>query len=138
MMHVARRIPVTFWRFALVGVCGLITDATLLEAGVAVGLSTSVARCFSVLLALQVTYALHLHFTFRTPELRSLVHRIRFMVANLIGSAVNYMVFVVIVFAQPISDPRLLRLGALLLATSVSLLVNYAINRNYVFGKSSS
>jgi putative flippase GtrA len=60
------------------------------------------------------------------------------MVANLIGSAVNYMVFVVIVFAQPISDPRLLRLGALLLATSVSLLVNYAINRNYVFGKSSS
>jgi len=58
------RIPVTFWRFALVGVCGLITDATLLEAGVAVGLSTLVARCFSVLLALQVTYALHLHLPF--------------------------------------------------------------------------
>jgi putative flippase GtrA len=142
MTRIEKWIGQTFWRFALVGLCGLIVDAVILEAGVAIGLMAPVARSVSIVIALQVTYVLHLHFTFRTPELRSMVHRLQFMAVNLIGSAVNYGVFLLILWLQPLgtllAGSQQLRLLALLGATAVSLFVNYTINRRYIFRKISS
>lgn len=129
------RISAQFLRFCVVGGIGFLTDALLLELGVEAGLAPAVARMFSVLVALQVTYALHRSFTFRAGHGRGVKRWMRFLGVNLIGCAVNYAVFILALYELPFEDGRVERLLALVISTGVSLMVNYTMNRLFVFPK---
>lgn len=126
------RVPATFWRFCVVGGIGFFTDAGLLELGVAAGLKPAVARAFSVAIALQVTYALHRSFTFRA-ERAGPRRWLRFLAANLLGAAVNYGVFLLVLGQLAALDAQAARLIALVAGTGVALVVNYTMNRLFVF-----
>ncbi len=127
------KLPATFWRFCVVGGTGFITDALLLELGVAAGLRPEVARAFSILVVLQLTYALHRSYTFRAESGGGVRRWVRFLAVNLIGVAVNYGVFVLSLMLLTLEDARAERWLALVIGTAVSLLVNYTLNRRLVF-----
>lgn len=129
------KIPAQFLRFCVVGGIGFVTDAWLLELGVEAGLAPAVARMFSVLVALQVTYALHRSFTFRSARGRGVKRWMRFLGVNLIGCAVNYVVFLLVLYELPFEGGRIERMLALVISTGVSLMVNYTMNRLFVFPK---
>lgn len=123
-----------FLRFCLVGALGFAVDAGMLELLIYGELSAPIARLFSITVALQVTYFLHSAFTFRhrggfTPRTW-----LRFIAANLIGAAVNYIVFLGLLVALP--DTQSARLFALASGTAVALLFNYIANRRFVFSPS--
>lgn len=122
----------------MVGGIGFITDATLLELGVAAGLAPEVARAFSVLVALQVTYLLHRSFTFRAEQGGGVRRWLVFLAANLVGSAVNYGVFMLGLALMALADARIERMLALSISTVVSLGVNYTMNRVFVFRRRDS
>jgi putative flippase GtrA len=126
-------IPVTFWRFCVVGGIGFLTDAMMLELGVSAGLEPHIARVFSVVVALQVTYVLHRSFTFRGRNGKGFNRWLLFLGVNLVGCAVNYTVFVLVLAYVLHGEGRLERMIALCMSTGVSLLVNYTMNRLFVF-----
>ncbi len=127
------KVPATFWRFCVVGAVGFLTDAIMLELGVSAGLEPHIARVFSVIVALQVTYVLHRSFTFRGRNGKGFHRWLLFLGVNLVGCAVNYSVFVLALSYIFHADGRAERMMALCVSTGVSLLVNYTMNRLFVF-----
>lgn len=126
-------MSVTFWRFCLVGGIGFLTDAMLLEFGVAAGLDPAIARVISISVVLQFTYALHRRYTFRAVQRRGVRQWLLFLAANLFGCAVNYGVFLCALALLATGEARLDRMLALCLGTGVALVVNYTMNRFVVF-----
>ncbi|MDX2095847.1 MAG: GtrA family protein [Alphaproteobacteria bacterium] len=124
-----------FLRFCMVGFLAFLVDSSLLELLVYTGLTAPVARGLSIAVALQCSYFLHGAFTFRAHGGYSIKSWMKFMLGNLMGAALNYGVFLLVLMAQVGADARIARLAALLAGTAVALLFNYWASRRFVFAR---
>lgn len=124
-----------FLRFCVVGFLAFLVDSGLLELLVLTGLSPVTARAASIAVALQCAYFLHGAFTFRAHRGYSRAGWGKFMLSNLMGAALNYGVFLLVLAVQVSTDARIARLAALLSGTMVALLFNYWANRRFVFAR---
>lgn len=122
-----------FLRFCVVGFTAFCVDTALLELLVRLGLSSFLARCISLGVALQVSYFLHGVYTYRNHQGYSIRHWLQFIASNLLGAGINYAVFVVMLFVAPFGEGFLTRLSALVAGTAVALGFNYWANRRFVF-----
>jgi putative flippase GtrA len=122
-----------FLRYCIVGGLGFLVDAGCMELGILAGLAAPEARILSILTALQCTFLLHSMFTFKTHNARTRSGWSKFMLSNLTGAMLNYLIFLVLLFVLPIPDALLLRQCALAGGVSVALFFNYWANRRFVF-----
>jgi putative flippase GtrA len=123
-----------FAGFIAVGVLGFVTDAGLLAAGLAAGLSPVVARAIPVSVALQVTFLLNGVLVFRRLNRGLFVRQwMTYMAANVFGAGCNYVIFIALL-ASPlplVSD----RAPAFIVAAVAALAVNYTGTRFLAFGR---
>jgi putative flippase GtrA len=126
------RIPVTFWRFGLIGAAGLFVDLAALYAAIwGLGLSPLPAKVFSFLAAATFTWGMNRRYTFEASGKSILREWTGFLSANAVGGAVNFAAYTLIVTRTPL----FFWLPALATAAgSLSgLLFNYLASRHYVF-----
>jgi putative flippase GtrA len=121
-----------FLRFCVVGGVGFLVDAGMLELLVSMGIDTLAARILSIIVALHVTYVLHTHYTFNAA--RTWRNWRGFLLSNSIGATVNYGTFFLLLLALEGSTPVLQRQIAILGGTAIALVLNYWMNRRFVFG----
>ena len=104
-------------------------DAGTLELLVRLGWAgLYVGRVLSYLAAATVTWWLNARFTFRTDG-----NWVVYVIVNALGAAVNYGVYVFVLWAVP--QVRELPSVAVAAGSAVALLVNFATNRWIVFGR---
>lgn len=124
-----------FMRYCLVGLVGMGVDAGILELSVGAGIAPLVARVMSMACALMTTYTLHGRFTFRVAGLADRSRWLKFMASNLLGAAINYGVFALLLFTLPFTDARASRFVALAAGTAAGLGFNFWANRRFVFAR---
>lgn len=118
----------TFWRFLIVGSVGFATNyALLVLLGLAFDLHHAVAEAFAALLALQVTFLLHDHWTYLlhvppgTERLKKPTRYMAYLLSNSFG------VFITVA-AFSLLYPTLPRFPSLLIAALFALVWNYSVN----------
>jgi putative flippase GtrA len=132
MQALKSRIPLSFWRFALVGVGGLFVDVAVLYAGLwGLGLSALTARLFSFLAAATFTWWLNRQYTFGKSDKHLLMEWASFLATNAFGGFVNLSVYTYIV-TQSIHyvwTPAV----ATGIGSLIGLFFNYLSSRHFVF-----
>jgi putative flippase GtrA len=123
-----------FFGFAVVGVGGLLVDLGVLYAGLLLfGLGYLTARLLSFLAAASFTWYLNRRITFAGCDRRAPVRQfLRFLGVNSFGGAVNYGVYVLVMYGYA-SEPWRPFLGVALGSLS-GLLFNFLGSRRLVFG----
>jgi len=92
------RIPLSFWRFALVGIGGLFVDLAVLYAGLwGLGLSWFSAKVISFFAAATFTWWMNRQYTFGKSNKSLLVEWASFLATNAFGGFVNLSVYTVVV-----------------------------------------
>lgn len=119
----------------MVGALAFMVDAGTLELLVALGLPALTARILSIAVALQLSYLLHGAFTYRAHGGYSVKRWRLFMLSNLLGAAINYVLFAGVLSAVLIADAQSSRLIALTAGTSVALFFNHWANRRFAFAR---
>lgn len=122
-----------FLRFCVVGGTGFVVDAGILEMFCHYGVSAPIARAVSIAVALQVTFLLHGFYTFKTRGGFSRQRWLQFMLFNLVGAALNYGTFLLVLMLPLLEEPLPHRYLALVMGTAVGLVFNYTSNRRFVF-----
>lgn len=86
-----------FARFLLVGTCGFLVDAGLLELLTRwVGVPALMARIPSFVVATWVTWHLNRNFTFNSKRMPTFVEWSRYFSMNILGLACNYVAFILV------------------------------------------
>lgn len=120
-------------RFATVGGAGLVVDLLVLQLAIAAGCGVLLGRLLSFALAATFTWQCNRHFTFRSssaiPGARTWG---RYMAAMLVGGALNYAVYSVIVLAMP--GNALIRCLAVAMGALAGMGINYFNAQVFVFG----
>ena len=134
-MDNARREARLALRYTAVSLIGFAIDATLLHAGLRVGLSPAWARVISLVCAMQATFAINDRHVFAQQGAhRSVARRwCAYMATNGFGNLCNYWIFVTLVslHARVVSVPVV----ALCAASACAWAINYASCRFLVFGR---
>jgi len=130
MDHITRT---RFLKFCGIGIVAFLVDVVAFQAALSLaGMSPYSARVVSFLVATTAAWWLNRTFTFHDANNERPERQwARFMAANLVGGAVNYAVFVVMIAALPIAAtyPVLALAGG-----SVSgVFFNFTAYRRYVF-----
>ncbi len=126
------RIPLSFWRFGLVGVGGLFVDMAVLYAVMwSLCLSAMSGKVFSFLAAATFTWWMNRRYTFGRSG-KSLIHEwASFLATNAFGGAVNFAVYTAMVTqAFPYVWMPALATAA---GSLGGLLFNYTASRHIVF-----
>ena len=122
-----------FLRFCVVGSVGFVTDASLLM-GLVHGLAVDpiLARVFSFGVAVLLTFELNRHWAFGPPNQHLLVAFASYMGIQGVGFLCNFAIYTIAILTLPAgyNGP----LFALVVASGVALIVNYAGLRHIVFG----
>lgn len=119
-----------FARFCGVGALGFLIDAgLLLWFTQSLGLNPYLARVFSILLALTMTWAMHRNWTFRSGNRGRMSEWSRFAAVNGAGGALNYAVYSAILLALPGTAP----LVALAAGSAIALIANFLGARMWAF-----
>jgi putative flippase GtrA len=124
-----------FLRFCIVGVIGFCTDYGVLELAVMSGLIVALARALSLIVAMHVTYILNGSFTYRDHHGFTRRSWAQYMVTNLTGACVNYVVFMLVLTYIDSVDASINRLVAIVCGTGIALWFNYWANRRFAFRK---
>ena len=127
--------------FTVVGAIGFVVDASVLYAGLAVGLGYYIGRVISYICAATVTWFLNRRWTFSTAAGDNKKSEwLRFLMLNLGGFIVNYGTYVLALHAlQPADLPvKLIPLLAVGCGSAAGLLVNFTINKYLVFRPSAA
>jgi putative flippase GtrA len=127
-----------FLRFCIVGLIAFVVDAAVLFALVYVGLTDAIARSVSLTLGMQTAYILNARFTFRGHRGIGLATWASFVTSNLLGAALNYLIFLAALHWVPITHADALRLLAIICGTGVGLIFNYWANRRFAFARKDS
>ena len=119
-------------KFAGASIAGFATDAALLHVLAAYDAELAWARVFSLLCAMQVTFALNRALVFRALDHDHLLHQwSRYMAAHGVGNLCNYWIFVTLVSTHwPIVANPLVALTA---SASIAWGINYIGARFIVF-----
>lgn len=128
---IIRWVPVSFWRFGLVGIGGLFVDMAVLYAVIwGLGLGPVLSKVFSFLAAATFTWWMNRRYTFGHSG-KALLHEwASFLVTNAFGGAVNFAVYTGLVTQWPSAWMPALATAA----GSVSgLMFNYLGSRHIVF-----
>jgi putative flippase GtrA len=128
-----RRTAGEFWRFAGVGVVGLLVDMAALTLALEIlGLGLYGGRVFSYLIAATATWALNRKFTFTQADQNApLKQWLTFLGANAVGGAVNYAVYAAIVTFTALGAAwPVLGVAA---GSIAGLTFNFTINKLWVF-----
>jgi putative flippase GtrA len=119
-------------RFSAVGVVGFVVDTAALYAALGLGAGLYTGRLASYLAAATVTWALNRRFTFSESRTDGLASEwARFLAANSVGGAVNYIAYAALVTTLPVvtANPWLgVAAGSL-----AGLAVNFTLSRRMVF-----
>lgn len=119
-----------FARFCGVGALGFLIDAGLLLWFThSLELNPYLARVFSIVLALSMTWALHRQWTFASQSTDRFAEWSRFAAVNGAGGALNYLVYSAILLALPGATPLL----ALAAGSGIALFANYLGSRLWAF-----
>jgi putative flippase GtrA len=133
-MNLLRRIPVSFWRFGLVGIGGLFVDTAVLYALIGgAGLGAVSAKVFSFLAAATFTWWMNRRYTFGHSG-KALLHEwASFLITNAFGGVINFSLYTVLVmqFPGPVWMPAL----ATAAGSIGGMLFNYLGSRHIVFKK---
>jgi len=118
--------------FAAVGVVGFGVDASVLYAGLAVGLGLNLGRVVSYLCAVTTTWALNRRFTFSDRSTRGLFSQWgRFAVSQLSGAAVNLGAYYLLVHNSAVAAAH--PVIGVAVGSLLGLTLNYAVARVFVF-----
>ncbi len=129
------RIPPTFWRFALVGIGGLLVDLTVLYTGLWIlGLPWFSAKLFSFLAAATFTWWMNRQYNFGKSDKSRLLEWASFLATNAFGGVVNLSIYTAIVtqFFPYLWLPAL----ATGMGSIGGLFFNYLSSRHLVFNRS--
>jgi putative flippase GtrA len=128
----ARREMGMALKFGAVGFLGFLTDATMLQLGIHLGLTPAMARVISLLSAMQVTFTVNGLFVFRCLRREKLPHQwLGYMAANSLGNLCNYFIFLAFVSSRlPVVSDHLFALAS---GSFTAWLVNYVGTRFVVF-----
>ncbi|MFM8333661.1 MAG: GtrA family protein [Candidatus Methylumidiphilus sp.] len=132
MQALIRRVPVSFWRFGLVGVGGLFVDMAVLYAAMwGAALGPVAAKVLSFLAAATFTWWMNRLFTFGHSG-KSLLHEwASFLATNAFGGVVNFAAYTALVTqALPYAWMPALATAA---GSLSGLLFNYTASRHIVF-----
>jgi putative flippase GtrA len=96
---------IRFLKFSGVGVIAFLVDVEVFQAAIFLtGMSPYVARVVSFVVATSAAWLLNRTFTFRDAEtVRPDLQWVRFFAANLLGGAVNYAIFAVMIATLPLA-----------------------------------
>lgn len=120
-----------FVSFALVGVLGFGVDASVLYAGLKLGLGLDSGRVVSYLAAVTATWALNRRFTFGASRRHPLIEWARFAATQLSGAVVNLGTYFALVSVSGLVD-RFPILGVAA-GSLAGLTLNFTVARLYVF-----
>ncbi len=116
--------------FVASGALAFATDAAILEVGIrAFDLQPWLARLFAIAVATVVAWRAHRRLTFAMTTEPTLGEFARFATTAWMSSALNYGMFLLVLFLRPSSPP----FAALLAATAVSMVFSYVAMRYGVF-----
>jgi len=119
-----------FARFCGVGALGFLIDAGLLLWFIGyLALNPFLARVFSIVLALTMTWAMHRRWTFASANPDRFGEWSRFAAVNGGGGALNYVVYSAILLDVPGTAP----LVALAAGSAIALLANFLGSRLWAF-----
>ena len=110
-------------RFALTGALGFVVDASILAAGLALGLPAWLARIPAVLAAVAITWRVNREKTFRTSLPPTLREFTTYLAAMSLGLAINGGLFLAMLWAG--ADPAV----ALVVASSAATVANFLTSR---------
>ncbi|WP_137124330.1 GtrA family protein [Roseomonas sp. HF4] len=123
-----------FLRFGVVGTVGFVTDTAVLYGALALGAGLYLGRAISYVSAATVTWALNRAWTFRGRGAGP-VHRqwALFVVVNLVGFALNYGTYALLVtFVPLVAAHPVLGVAA---GSVTGMFTNFALSRRLVFRK---
>lgn len=116
----------SFTRYLLVGSINFLLDLMVLELLARAGIPNYIARILSMAAAFPIMFIIHRRFTFRASHLPWQQQLRRFFATNAFGMALNYGLFLLAAHWLP-------RAPALVVATGISMWVNYGLQRFHVF-----
>ena len=123
---------VRFLKFSVIGVVSFLIDALAFKATLSIGVSPYGARVVSFLVATTAAWWLNRTFTFHDAGCERWERQwARFMAANLVGGAVNYAVFAVMIATWPLAQAY--PLLALAAGSASGVFFNFTAYRRYVF-----
>jgi len=128
-----RALAAEFLRFGVVGTAGFVVDTAVLYAAMAAGAGLYGGRVLSYIAAATATWALNRAWTFRTAE-RGRAGRqwMLFLLVNLLGFAVNYTTYALLVSNLAVAAAYpILGVAAGSLA---GMMGNFFLSRRFVFG----
>lgn len=127
------RLAPEFLRFGVVGLVGFVVDTAVLYAALALGVGPYLGRVPSYLAAATTTFLLNRIWTFRHRRGAAPAHRqwLAFLVLNLLGFALNYGTYAVLVgFVPVVAAHPVIGVFAGALAGMTS---NFLLSRRLVF-----
>lgn len=130
--HCRREGPLAL-KFTAVSCLGFVTDVAALKLGLALGLSTAIARLISLILAMQVTFTVNGVFVFRCLSLPRMPRQwAGYMGSNGLGNLCNYLIFLGLVASGlPVVSGKL---EALTVGSLSAWAINYLGARLIAFG----
>lgn len=127
-------VPLRFWRFCVVGAIGFFVDVATLYAvmGLA-GMGPIPARVPAFLVAATFTWIANRVFTFGPSNRHPFLEWMRFLFANSLGSTVNFLVYVLVLYLIPAAygAPAI----AVACGSIAGLLFNFVVSQVYVFSR---
>lgn len=127
-------LALEFLRFGIVGTIGFIVDTTVLYAAIALGSGLYLGRAISYLSAATTTWGLNRIWTFRGRG-GGPVHRqwALFVAVNLVGFALNYGTYAVLVtFVPVVTAHPILGVAA---GSIAGMFANFTLSRTLVFAR---
>jgi putative flippase GtrA len=128
-----QRVVIEFLRFGVVGTAGFIVDTAGLYGALALGAGLYAGRVASYIAAATTTWALNRIWTFRSADQQGALGRqwALFLLVNLVGFAVNYGTYALLVGQVPfVAAHPILGVAAGSLAGMGG---NFILSRRYVF-----
>jgi len=125
-----------FWRFVLVGAAGFLVDVGILYVTMAVAdTGPIVARVPAFFFAATFTWGANRIYTFGPSGRHVVVEWLRFMLANSLGSAVNFLAYLLVLSASQ-SLGGLGPAFAVACGSAAGLTLNFIVSQSYVFARS--
>jgi putative flippase GtrA len=121
-----------FIRFAVIGAAGFVVDASCLSLSLALGAGFWLGRLISYLCAATFTWAANRRWNFRDSQSGAFTQWGKFLVANSAGGAINYGVYIALIYLLPsiFGAYPVLAVGC---GSIAGLVVNFTLSKKFVF-----